>query len=398
LNPEGPIRVIRAIGRLNVGGPSIQAITLTRHLEPLGYDTTLVRGVEGPREGSMDDLARELGVRPRLIGDLRRSLGPRDLVALVRMTRLLRDIRPHIVHTHAAKAGAVGRMACMLAGDWAPPIRVHTFHGHVLSEYFSPTTSALFRGIERGLARRTTRLIAVSDEVRADLLRLSIAPLDKIEVVRLGLDLDRFRLSVDDERRERARVRAELGLPFGAGVVLLVARLVQIKRVDRFLRIAARVASRTDAFFVIVGDGDLSEELHRSGEAQALGARLTWAGMRSDMPALMAAADVVVLTSDNEGTPVSLIEAHASGRPAVSSGVGGVSSVVVDQATGYVVPRGDEERFSDRVIALLQDGALARRLGQTGRGHVHKRFALDRLVRDIDGLYRGLLAEVRTAR
>ena len=398
MTQDRPIKVIRAIARLNVGGPSIQAITLTKHLEPLGYETTLVRGVEGPREGSMDDLARELGVRPHLVRDLRRSLGPRDLLALARMTRLLRDVRPHIVHTHAAKAGAVGRIACMLAGDSAPQIRVHTFHGHVLSEYFSPTTSALFRRIERELARRTTRLIAVSDEVRADLLRLGIAPVEKIEVVRLGLDLDRFRLSVEEERRERARIRAQLGLPVDARVVLLVARLVQIKRVDRFLRIAGRVASRTNARFVIVGDGELSEDLRRSVEAEALGARLTWTGMRSDMPALMAAADVVSLTSDNEGTPVSLIEAHAAGRPAVSSGVGGVSSVVVNEATGYVVTSGDEEAFADRVTTLLQDDALARRLGRTGRDHVVRRFGLDRLVRDIDRLYRGLLAEVRTAR
>lgn len=398
MNQDRPIKLIRAIARLNVGGPSIQAIALTRHLEPLGYETTLVRGVEGSREGSMDDLARELGVRPHLIRDLRRSLGPRDLLALARMTRLLRVVRPQILHTHAAKAGAVGRLACMLAGDSAPPIRVHTFHGHVLSEYFSRTTSALVRRIERELARRTTRLIAVSDEVRADLLRLGIAPSEKIEVVRLGLDLGRFRLSVEEERNERARIRGQLGLPVDARVVLLVARLVQIKRVDRFLRIAGRVASRTNALFVIVGDGELSEELHRSIAAEALEGRLTWTGMRSDMPALMAAADVVTLTSDDEGTPVSLIEAHAAGRPVVSSGVGGVSSVVVDAATGFIVPRCDEEAFADRVTTLLQDVALARRFGRTGRDHVVGRFGLDRLVRDVDRLYRGLLAEVRTAR
>ena len=286
----------------------------------------------------------------------------------------------------------------MLAGEPGPRIRVHTFHGHVLSEYFSPTTSALFRRIERELAQHTTRLIAVSDEVRADLVRLGIAPADKIEVVRLGLDLDRFRLAGEEEQLERARVRAQFNLPLDASVVLLVARLVQIKRVDRFLRVAARVASSTDALFVIVGDGELSDELQRSVEAKALGARLTWAGMRSDMPALMAAADVVALTSDNEGTPVSLIEAHAAGRPAVSSGVGGVSSVVVDQVTGYVVRHGDEEAFADRVIRLVQNQPLARRLGRAGRDHVVSRFGLDRLVRDIDRLYRGLLAEVGTTR
>ena len=339
----------------------------------------------------MDGLAREMGVEPRLIKSLRRGLGPRDLVALAQLTRLIRQVRPDIVHTHAAKAGALGRLACILCGRASPRVQVHTFHGHVLSEYFSPPASALFRRIERALARRTSTLVAVSEEVRDDLIRWRIAPRQKIEVIPLGLDLGRFRVSQDQVQRARAELRQQLGVPMRAEVVVLVARLVPIKRVDRFLRIAGRLASDTEAFFVVVGDGELGPELKCSPEARALGSRLIWAGFLSDMPAVMAAADVVVLTSDNEGTPVSLIEAHAAGRPVVSTRVGGVASVVADGHTGYVVPTSDEAGFARRVAMLLHDRTLAGEFGRAGREHVIDRFAIDRLVGDIDRLYRRLL-------
>ena len=198
------MRVMRIIARLNVGGPSIQALTLTQRLSDLGYDTTLIRGVEGPREGSMDRSVRaELGVRPQLLPTLRRQLGPRDLVALLRITKLIRDLRPHIIHTHAAKAGTLGRLASLLAGQAGNTALVHTFHGHVLSEYFSPVATELFRRIECGLARRTSKLIAVSDEVRDDLLRLRVAEPDKVMVIRLGFHLARFQLVPADYAEAR---------------------------------------------------------------------------------------------------------------------------------------------------------------------------------------------------
>ena len=165
-------RVLRVISRLNVGGPAIQALTLTRLLEPLGYETTLVRGVEGPSEGTMDDLAARLGVNPQLQRSLGRELGPRDARALLTMIGTIRRIKPHILHTHMAKAGTIGRLAAMFAGEAAPRVRIHTFHGHVLTGYFSAPKARIFASIERRLAKSTTRLVAVSDEVRDDLTRL----------------------------------------------------------------------------------------------------------------------------------------------------------------------------------------------------------------------------------
>lgn len=386
-----PIKVVRVISRLNVGGPAIQAITLTRCLVDRGYETTLVRGSEGEREGNMDSLAAELGVAPLRIPSIHRELGRHDARALGALIRLLRRVRPDVLHTHAAKAGTIGRVAALLAGSAAPPVRVHTFHGHVLTGYFGPAKGAAFRAVERALARSTTRLIAVSEEVCDDLVRLGIAPSDKIDVVRLGFDLSPF---VEAQHGEGVRLRRELGLPETSTVITLVARLVPIKRVDVFLQAAEILAADHNLCFLIVGDGELGSPLRSSRAAQSLGARVVWAGMRKDMPAVVSASDVVCLTSDNEGTPVSLIEAAAGGRPVVSTRVGGVESVVRDGVTGHLTPAGDAEALAERIAAVAANREAGFEMGEAGRRRVLARFSLDRLVDDVDGLYRRLLSSV----
>lgn len=386
-------RVVRVISRLNVGGPAIQALTLTRLLEPLGYRTTLVRGVEGPCEGTMDGLAAQLNVHPQMLRSLRRELGPHDARALLAMTGTLRRIKPHILHTHTAKAGTIGRLAAMLAGGAAPRVRIHTFHGHVLTGYFSAPKARLFASIERQLARSTTRLVAVSNEVRDELARLRIAPPEQIETIPLGFDLAPFDGTATEFAKRRRAARADLGIPPDARVVTLVARLVPIKRVDRFLRVATRLTDLEDVRFLVVGDGELRSELHASDLARSLAPRLVWAGIRRDMPAIVSASDVVALCSDNEGTPVSLIEAQAAGVPVVGTKVGGVAGAVAEGRSGILVPPEDEDAFADALRRLLLDPGFAARLGAAGREHVRDRFSIDRLVRDIDVLYRRLLLE-----
>lgn len=372
----------RIIARLNVGGPSIQAITLTQRLAPLGYETLLIRGSEAPSEGSMDYLAEELGVRPLLIATMHRDLGPRDLFAFVRLIRELRRFRPDLVHTHAAKAGTLGRLAALVPGKGRPRATVHTFHGHSLTGYFSRPRAAFFRGVEGFLAARTTCLIAVSEEVRDDLVRLGIAPAKRFEIVPLGLDLSRF--DVDDvERAERrTRMRQRLGIPAEARVVTLVARLVPIKRVDRFLAIASRLAAEIDdVWFLVAGDGELRDHLRRLPQPQ----RVVWAGFQRDVPSVCFASDVVVLTSDNEGTPVSLIEAQAAGVPVVSTRVGGAAAVVAP-GSGALAALDDIDGFAAAVRRLLEGEGVV-----DPRGHVLQTFSLDRLVADIDTLYRRIL-------
>lgn len=360
----------------------------------LGYQTTLIRGAEGQREGSMDDLALALGVRPRRIASLRRELGPWDIRALIEIWRLMRRTRPDIVHTHAAKAGTLGRLAA-LAATWPPPVTVHTFHGHVLEGYFSGPRARIFRLVERFLAKRTSRLIAVSSEVRADLVRLRVAPSDKISIVPLGLDLERFLLPDAERASRRAAFREATGIQQQRTLVTLVARLVPIKRVDRFLTIASRLAANdAELHFMIVGDGELRDVLLGSPAAAQLGSKFTWAGFTNRLEEVYFGSDLVVLTSDNEGTPVSLIEAHAAALPVVSTDVGGVRAVVQDGVSGFVVPPDDVLRFADAALELTSDPAKARCFGRAGRDHVTKLFTLDRLVADLDVLYRDLLERV----
>lgn len=386
--------IVRIIARLNIGGPAIQAITLTQRLEAHGYRTTLVRGVESPEEGSMDYLGDALGVRPVVVPWMRRNPGWGDLRALIALISIIRRARPDIVHTHAAKAGTLGRVAALIAGmgQRPRPILVHTFHGHSLSGYFSPTTASIYRGIERVLARHTDVLIAVSPEVRDELVDLKVAGPERFEVVPLGFDLSPFTADGREQERRRHRLRRELGIAADAHLVTLVARLAPIKRVDRFLRVADILAARRgNLHFLVVGDGELRGQLQASAEAAALDGRLTWAGFRRDLPDVCFGSDAVVLTSDNEGTPVSLIEALAAGTPVVATDVGGVPTVVQDGVGGLVVEPGDETGIADAVLRVLDDVDLQRR-ARDGRDHVAQAFGLDELVRRLDSLYRHLLA------
>jgi glycosyltransferase involved in cell wall biosynthesis len=383
-----PVRVLRIIARLNVGGPAIQAINLTKRLTPLGYDTVLLRGDLSPGEGPMDHLADELGVRPISLPGLRRELGVHDLRALWEAMRWMRRFRPHIVHTHTAKAGAIGRLAAALVLR-PRPVVVHTFHGHVFQGEFSPRISRLFALLERHLAKRSTRIITVSDEVRHDLIALGVAPPENIEVIRLGFDLTRFARDRAERAVIRHRTRARLKIPQDARVVSVIARVVKVKRLDRFIDMASTLPA--DVWFVVVGDGDRREELAKTDLARSLGKRLVWAGFQHDIPAICFASDVVALTSDNEGTPVCLIEAQAAGVPVVGTRVGGVETVVLDGETGFVVGR-DARSLAAAVQRLLDDPALGERFGQRGRDHSLRLFSVERLVADIDRLYRTLLA------
>ncbi len=217
------VRLVRVIARLNIGGPSIQAISLTQLLDPHGYTTTLVHGTEDASEGSMGYLAEQLNVHPLYVPSLRRNPGMHDLRALLALFFIIARERPEIVHTHAAKAGTLGRLAAIAAPDRSRRVLVHTFHGHSLSGYFSSRTTRVFLAIERFLARRTTRLIAVSEEVRDELVAMEVAPAERFEVIRLGFDLSPFLVEDPDRAQRGARLRAELGIPLDVRLVTLVA-------------------------------------------------------------------------------------------------------------------------------------------------------------------------------
>jgi glycosyltransferase involved in cell wall biosynthesis len=390
------VRVLQVISRLNVGGAAIQVISLTRKLNDRGYETTLIRGTEDPDEGRMDYLTDQLGVRPLCVKSLRRNVGWHDVQALIALFLIIVRERPNIVHTHAAKAGTLGRLAARAAPGRSNRVLVHTFHGHSLSGYFQWSASRVFLAIERYLARRTTCLVAVSEEVRDDLVAMKVAEPDCFEVIRCGFDFSPFIVSERERELRRERLRRELGVPSHARLVTLVARLVPIKRVDRFLRMANALLEQIDTYFLIVGDGESRVALQATSEARKLGKRLIWAGFRRDIADVCFSSDVVTLTSDNEGTPISLIEALAARTAVASTDVGGVRAVVIDGETGVTARAEDEDALARGVRLLLEDRDLARRVAQQGREHVLKSFGASRMGDDVDLLYRRLLSAMTT--
>ena len=389
-SPE-PIKVLRLIARLNVGGPALHVAYLSAGLADRGYDTTLVAGTVGSGETSMAFVAEKRGIRIVTLNDLHREIAPlRDLRTILQLSRLIRRERPTILHTHTAKAGAVGRIAALLAGDARPPVIVHTFHGHVLRGYFNPVLTAAFLVLERMLARVTTALVAVSPEVRNDLVALGVAPASKFAVVRLGIELDE-RVGYAEE--ERQTTRRLLGIPPDVFVVGWIGRMTAVKRTEDIARtLQALVERGVDAYLCLVGDGPDRAGLERRMHELGVAKHCLFVGYQEDVARFYDAIDVLLLTSVNEGTPVSVIEALAAGRPVVATRVGGVSDVVRDGVDGFLVEVGDVESLAARLAELAGDPELRARMGNAGRAHVIERYAVERLVDDVDRLYRALLA------
>jgi glycosyltransferase involved in cell wall biosynthesis len=386
-----PIKVLRVIARLNVGGPALHVAYLTAGLADRGYETTLVAGTLARGEESMAAVSEARGVRIETLPALHREIGPlRDAQAILRLARLIRRERPTILHTHTAKAGAVGRIAALLAGSARPPIIVHTFHGHVLRGYFNPLTTLGFRTLERWLARMTTALVAVSPEVRDDLVRLHVAPASKFTVVRLGIELDE-RTSVEES--VRVETRRQLGVGQDAFVVGWVGRMTAVKRTDDVVRALRGLVDRgVDAYLCLVGDGPDRDHLERYAHELGVVKRCLFVGYQEDVARFYSAIDALLLPSVNEGTPVSVIEALAAQRPAVATRVGGTPDVIRDGVDGFLVEAGDTDALSVRLAELAADPERRARMGADGRERVLGRYAVERLVDDIDRLYRELLA------
>ncbi|HJO18404.1 MAG TPA: glycosyltransferase family 4 protein [Vicinamibacterales bacterium] len=378
------------IARLNIGGPARHVILLSARIDPARYSTLLVTGHEAPSEGNMSSLAKSVAVEPRVVAGLGREISLwRDLLAWFRLYRLCVRYRPHIVHTHTAKAGVLGRLAARAA---KVPVIVHTYHGHVFQGYFSPLKTRLFLAIERWLGRSTQRLIAVSEAVCQDLLQLGIGTPESLVVIPLGLNLDPF-LRCEDLR---GQLRAELGLQPDTPLVGIVARLVPIKAHEVFLKAAAKVCARfPQSRFLLVGDGERLAELQLLVERLGLRDRVLFLGWRQDLDRVLADLDLVVLTSRNEGSPVCLIEAMAAARPVVATRVGGVADVVDDGITGCLVDADKPEDVANAIVELLGDENRRRAMGEAARQRV-PRFGIDRLVSDMDRLYGNLLTERET--
>ncbi|MCW2666038.1 MAG: hypothetical protein JWN57_1000 [Frankiales bacterium] len=380
-DPTPPrLRVMRVIARLNVGGPALEVTSLHEDHDPVRFDHRLLTGDVDPGEGDYLQLRGStpgvervpgLGRSPDAFGDLR---------ALRALAAEVRAFRPHIVHTHTAKAGVLGRV---VARALRVPAVVHTYHGHLLHGYFSPGVTKAVVLTERGLARTTTRLVAGGTQVRDDLLEAGVGRPEQYVVTPPGVFLR--------PAPSPAEARSALDLPPGGPVVTLLARLTGIKRPERFVAAARSLAvEHPDATFVVCGDGELLEALRH--QAADLGDRIRFLGWRGDVETVYAATDLVVLTSDNEGMPVSLMEAALAGVPAVSTSVGSVGEVVEDGVTGLLCST-DVTAISSAVGRLLSSPALRERMGTAAAVRAAALFGRSRLVADTERLYEQIAVE-----
>lgn len=390
------MRVVRIIARLNVGGPARHVTLLNAGLEARGHDAVLMFGELDAGEASLESLARASGIRLACEPHLGRSIVPTsDLRAFVSLLRLLFRERPDVVHTHTAKAGALGRAAALVYNVTrrrrARALVVHTFHGHVFEGYFSPAMNSIVRAIERMLAVASDVIVTISPRQRHDIVdRFAVAPAQKTVVVPLGLDLDTL-LGLDrDGARPSTYGRAD------ELVVGYAGRMVPVKDVPTLLTAFATAQAAVPSLrLVLAGDGPGRPAAEALAATLGISDRITWAGWISNLAEFYAALDIFALSSVNEGTPVAAIEAMAASLPVVSTAVGGVPDVVQHGASGLLAPSGDANALADAIIQLARDADLRRTMGRTGRERALVHYSHRRLVDDMEALYVSRLARKR---
>jgi glycosyltransferase involved in cell wall biosynthesis len=394
-------RVLQILTRDNVGGPARLVASLAKGL-PADFALAVAAGMPEPSEGTPVFDAAQIPVE-RL--PLRRSIAPKsDLAALVRLRRLVAGRTalpatshgaashgaawpPDLVHTHMAKAGALTRLAAL--GVQNRPVLVHTYHGHVFSGYFPAWQVRSFVTLERLLAKTTDALVAVSPEVRDELLSLGIGRPEQWHVVVPGVELAAFLEVPSETPPSTGSLRKALGVQAGTRLVGMVGRLVPVK--DHLTAFRA-LEHLPEVHLALIGDGELRQALSAEAGRLGIGPRVHFTGWVEDVPAVLAELDVVVLSSRNEGTPLALIEAAAAARPVVATDVGGVASVVVDGRTGCLVPPSRPEALAAALRRLLDDPAERLRLGEAARAHAVRRFGDGRMVQETLDLYRTLLS------
>lgn len=406
------MKILRIIARLNVGGPARHVTWLTAALNDADHQTKLIAGTVPPGEEDMSYFADEHCVEPMILKEMSRELSPRDAVSVWRLFRELLLFRPDIVHTHTAKAGTVGRIAAFayrwfafgtLIGKPRPVKIVHTFHGHVFHSYYGPLKTNFFLFIEKVLGRvATDRIVVISEQQFSEINKtFSIGKAEQFRIIPLGIDLEPF----ENNGGGRQEFRDELGISQDEVAIGFIGRLTEIKNIPMLLRsfyqcLSGSAGDGQNLKLVIVGDGHLRQLLEQRVDELGIGERVIFAGNRPNVAKVYAGLDIVALTSQNEGTPLSLIEAMASGKPVVSTAVGGVVDLVAGTACevtdvavferGVLVRSDDEISMSKAIGLMAADVELRSRLGAAGKQFVTERYSKERLVNDIKELYQGL--------
>jgi glycosyltransferase involved in cell wall biosynthesis len=396
-------RILRIHNRLITGGPSLNALYLTKYLSSQ-FETLLIVGEKEDHEQNAYFLAEQMGIKPVLIPDMGRSIHPlKDYKAYKKVQKIIRDFKPDIVHTHSAKPGAVGRLA---ASSLNIPAIVHTYHGHVFHSYFGKLKTKLIINTERYLAKRSHALIAISDQQRNELTEdFHIADRDKFKVIPLGFELKKFS---ENQEEKRKKFRQEFNLRDDEIAIGIIGRLVPIKNHDLFLEgisyVLSTASKKIKAF--IIGDGETRQALE--GRANQLNIRfshdhdpnasLIFTSWRNDIDVINAGLDIIALTSLNEGTPVSLIEAQAANKPIVSTRVGGIGDIVLENETALLSETNDIRSFQENLLRLVEDDEMRNSFNQRGARHVQGKFSVERLANDMSDLYYELLDKAKFKR
>ena len=388
-------KILRIHNRLIVGGPSHNVTLLTAYLSP-EFETKLLVGKKDPAEKDATYIADQLGLVPIEIKEMRRSILPfYDIIAYFKIKKIIKEYKPDIVHTHASKSGAVGRLA---ARSCRVPLVVHTFHGHVFHSYFNPFVSKVIVRFERFFARRTDAIIAISESQKHELTEVyKIAPPEKVFTVPLGFNLDKYSI---DQDKKKVIFQNKYGFDNNEIIIGIIGRLVPVKNHEMFLEMAAIVKSKTNKNirFAIIGDGESRPLIEKKTEELGLSysyyitnpkqkTDVVVTSWETEIDQALAGLDIVVLTSHNEGTPVSLIEAQSAYIPVVSTNVGGVEDIVIDGETGFITEVNEVEKFADCVVKLIEDKDLREKMGKSGYENVVKRYSKKRLINDMRNLY-----------
>lgn len=393
-------RVLRVFNRFIIGGPVLNAMILSRYLAP-EFETRLITGTKEPGEQTADNLIQQYGITPEFIPEMRRSILPtQDAQAYRAISRIIKEFKPDIVHTHAAKAGAIGRLA---AHYNKVPVILHTFHGHTFHSYFNKYVTRAFIEIERNLARKSSKIIAISQMQKDELVNeFKICSNDKIVVIPNGIDLTPF---TTNQEQKRAAWRSRFNLPQDAIVVGIVGRMAPIKNHAMFVNMAQKLMQTTNPqnlYFAIIGDGETREATQALLQEKnipfnyfpqdAQPQKVIFTSWQTQMDEVYAGLDVVCLNSLNEGTPISVIEAQAAAKPVVSTHVGAVADTLVENETGFLIENFDVDAFAARVETLVNDPQLRTNMGQAGRAFVLRTYSHLRLVSDMRNLYNSLLS------
>jgi glycosyltransferase involved in cell wall biosynthesis len=391
-------KVLRILNRFNVGGPTYNAVYLSKYMSP-EFETLLIGGQIDETEESSLYIAENEGLKPIIIDEMKRSINfLADRKALKKINEIIRDFKPDIVHTHASKAGVLGRRA---AFQLDVPVVVHTFHGHVFHSYFNPVKTAIIKRIERNLAKKSSAIIAISEQQKHELVDVhKICSSEKMHVIPLGFNLTIFQENLIEKRR---MFRSKYFLDDDEIAVTIVGRLVPVKNHAFFIDVVENILKTTTkkVRFFIVGDGEERQNILQKLDQKNIDncywpssqkrATVTLTSWSKQVDVVNAGSDIIVLTSLNEGTPVSLIEAQAAGKPIVSTRTGGINNVVLENLSAFLTEVNEVSKFSGHLLQLIENEELRLKMSQAGSSFVMRHFTYKTLCENMEELYWKLL-------